>query len=261
LVLGIIAGLAIFALIVLLVSFGMRFGKTAIDTESTQPPQPDTPATDKNSDRLKIIINIEHSVPQGKECPQLKYKSGELVNPCLIDEHWKIRAYGRELTLTELQQLLVVVGNLDRETPGNPRTPSNWIAQIRAGYSAPWQLVAKVIETCGMAWIWKIEFGAEAMPVYLPKGNDLEGVTEEIRISLIHNPISPLAPTILLGTKEFKDWEKFNAHIKGLIPQLAGTRIPMTINPDSYVPFQMVLKAIKIIRKCSATVPIEFSAR
>jgi hypothetical protein len=184
-----------------------------------------------------------------------------LEQPCQIDDHWKIKIHGKELSLKELQIALIVEGDIDRKTPGNTKTTSNRIALIRADHSAPWFLVSKVIEACARALIWKIEYGAEAMPVYLPKQKkgDITNTLDELRISLIHNPASPLTPTIRVGIQECKDLEALYSCIKEMAPSLKKYKIPLKICSDNYVPFQIVLNAIKIVRKCDESLPIEFS--
>ena len=252
--------MAILTLTVLIVFVGLGCGKADTDTKTAQPPKLDVSTAEKKYEKVKLFINIIHTTPQGTDCPQLKYKSGELVNPCPIDEHWEIRAREKKYTLEELQMLLIVHANISRETPEDWKSPSNMIVQIRAGKSVPWHLVGKVMEVCGKALIWKIEFGPEVMPVYLPKDSDWDGVAEEVRVALIHNPIAPLVPAIQVGNKEFNEWEKFEAWVVTVAPSLVDAKIPMKISSDRYVPFQTVFKAIKVIRKCNEAVQIEFAA-
>ncbi|MEW6026529.1 MAG: hypothetical protein AB1599_04470, partial [Planctomycetota bacterium] len=212
-------------------------------------------APDNDSEKSKIFIYVVHIPPQGQDCIELKYKSGELINPCQIDEHWKIKVHEKEMTVMQLQQLLVVEAYLDWDAP---KSPSNRIVQIRADNSAPWRLISRVIEACGMALIWKIEYGTEAIQVYLPKDGDFQPA-EEVRMVVAYNHSAPLTPVMRIGVKEFKDWEGFYAYLKALAPALKAEKIPLKLCPDSSVPFQIILETIKLIKKCDDSIKIEFS--
>ncbi|MFA5793584.1 MAG: hypothetical protein WC980_00740 [Candidatus Brocadiia bacterium] len=243
---------AIPALIVLLLFIGIGFVKTTVNAESTPSPKPDT---------SKIIISIEHIVPQGKDCPELRYKNGILQQPCQIDEHWKIKIQGKEKDSKGLQIALMVERAFGGEDPMDRKTPSNRTVLIKPDNSAPWLLVGEVIKACAMAFIWKIEYGAEAIPVYLPKGKGSNKSLDEVRISLIDNFESPLIPTILIGNREQKDQEALYVSLKEMMPFVKDDKIPLKICSDQYVPFQIVLDVIKIIRKCDEVIPIEISAQ
>jgi biopolymer transport protein ExbD len=128
-------------------------------------PKADAAIADDHPDKSRLMINISHSVPDGKDCPQLKYKNGILIQPCLIPEHWKVIVKQKELTMPELEQVLIIEGNLDREKPGDPKTPSNRPVQIRCDGSAPFLIITKILEAAGKALVWKIEIGAEKPPV------------------------------------------------------------------------------------------------
>ena len=127
-------------------------------------PKADASMADDHPDKTRLMVNINHEVPGGKDCPQLKYKNGMLIQPCQIEEHWVIKIRGSELTITELEQRLVVEGNMDRETKDNPKTPSNRPVMIRADGSAPFKRITQVLEAAGKALVWKIEIGAEKPP-------------------------------------------------------------------------------------------------
>lgn len=127
-------------------------------------PKADAAVADDRPDKKRLMVNINHEVPGGKDCPQLIYKQGILQQPCQIEEHWKIKIKGKELTIPELEQQLVLEGNMDREIKDNPKTPSNRPVMIRADGSAPFKLITKVLEAAGKALVWKIEIGAEKPP-------------------------------------------------------------------------------------------------
>jgi biopolymer transport protein ExbD len=124
-------------------------------------PKADAAIADDHPDKSRLMVNISHIVPGNKDCPQLIYKNGILKQPCQIEDHWKIVVKQRELTIPELEQVLVVEGNLDREKPGDPKSPSNRPIQIRCDGSAPFSIITKILEAAGKAFIWKIEIGAE----------------------------------------------------------------------------------------------------
>jgi len=54
------------ALIALFIFGAVEFGKINVNAESDKPSKPDASAVDKDSDKPKIIINIVHSISQGK---------------------------------------------------------------------------------------------------------------------------------------------------------------------------------------------------
>ncbi|MFH0889185.1 MAG: biopolymer transporter ExbD [Planctomycetota bacterium] len=128
-------------------------------------PKADAAIADERPDKTRLMVNISHVVPMGRDCPELRYKNGILISPCQIEEHWKIVVKTKQLTIPELEQLLIVEGNLDRETKGNPKTPSNRPIMIRCDGSAPFLLITKILEAAGKAFVWKIEIGAEKPPV------------------------------------------------------------------------------------------------
>ncbi|MEW6027018.1 MAG: biopolymer transporter ExbD [Planctomycetota bacterium] len=127
-------------------------------------PKADAAVADDHPDKTRLMVNISHEVSLGQICPELKYKNGVLLQPCQIDEHWKIKIRAKTLTIPELEQQLVLEGNLDREIKDNPKSPSNRPIQIRADGSAPFKLITKVLEAAGKALVWKIEIGAEKPP-------------------------------------------------------------------------------------------------
>lgn len=127
-------------------------------------PKADAAAADDHPDEKRLMVNIAHEVPDGKDCTQLKYTNGILIQPCQIEEHWVIKISGKVLTIPELEQRLVVEGNMDRETKENPKTPSNRPVMIRADGSAPFKKITQVLEAAGKALVWKIEIGAEKPP-------------------------------------------------------------------------------------------------
>jgi biopolymer transport protein ExbD len=116
------------------------------------------------SDQIKLMINIKHEVPDDKDCLQLRYENGILIQPCQIDEHWLIKISGRVLTIPELEQLLVIEGNMDRETKDDPKSWSNRSVMIRADGSAPCKLFRTVRAAMAKARIWKIDIAAEKPP-------------------------------------------------------------------------------------------------
>lgn len=113
---------------------------------------------DLQPDKQRLMVNIAHEVPGGKDCSQLKYKYGELLTPCQIPEHWKIMIKGQEVTKEELLKQITIEGDQDR--PRGPKTPSERPIMIRADGSAPYELVEKVLEAAGRSLVWKIEIGA-----------------------------------------------------------------------------------------------------
>jgi len=127
-------------------------------------PKADASMADDHPDKTRLMVNINHEVPGGKDCPQLRYKNGMLIQPCQIDEHWVIKIRGKVLTIPELEQRLIVEGDTDRETKGNSKTPSNRPVMIRADGSAPFKRITQVLEAAGKALVWKIEIGAEKPP-------------------------------------------------------------------------------------------------
>lgn len=128
-------------------------------------PKADAAIADERPDKTRLMVNISHSVPMDRDCPQLKYKNGILISPCQIEEHWKIVVKTKRLTIPELEQVLIVEGNLDREKPGDPKSPSNRPVMIRCDGSAPFLLITKILEAAGKAFVWKVEIGAEKPPV------------------------------------------------------------------------------------------------
>ena len=127
-------------------------------------PKADAAVADDHPDKHRLMINIIHEVPDDKDCPQLKYQNGVLVQPCQISEHWVIKIRGQELTIAELEQRLIVEGNMDREIRDNPRTWSNRTVMIRADGSAPCKLFRTVRAAMAKALMWKIEIAAEKPP-------------------------------------------------------------------------------------------------
>lgn len=151
----------VFQLIVFLM-LATDFANTQI--ERVYLPKADAAAADDHPDKDRLMVNIAHVVPDDKDCVQLKYVNGALIQPCQIEEHWLIKIAGKVLTIPELEQRLVVEGNMDRETKDNPKTPSNRPVMIRADGSAPFKKITQVLEAAGKALVWKIEIGAEKPP-------------------------------------------------------------------------------------------------
>ena len=135
-----------------------------VEIERVYLPKADAAMADDHPDKERLMVNIIHEVPGEKDCPELSYKNGVLVRPCQIDEHWVIKIRGKALTIPELEQRLVLEGNMDRETKDNPKTPSNRPVMIRADGSAPFKRVTQILEAAGKALVWKIEIGAEKPP-------------------------------------------------------------------------------------------------
>jgi biopolymer transport protein ExbD len=117
-------------------------------------------AEDLNPDKQRLMVNIVHEVPNDRDCPQLKYKFGVLKQPCQIQEHWKIVVKRKEVTKDELLKAIQIEGDIDRPGGAGSKTASNRPLMIRADGSAPYELVEKILEACGRAFVWKIEIGA-----------------------------------------------------------------------------------------------------
>lgn len=129
-------------------------------------PKADAAIADDRPDKTRLMVNISHVVPGGRDCSELRYKNGILLQPCQNPEHWKIVVKTKQLTIPELEQILIVEGNLDREKPGDYKNnPSNRPVMIRCDGSAPFALITKILESAGKAFMWKIEIGAEKPPV------------------------------------------------------------------------------------------------
>ena len=117
-------------------------------------PKADAAAADDHPDEKRLMVNVAHEVPGEKDCPQLKYTNGVLIQPCQIEDHWIIKIQGKALTIPELEQRLVVEGNMDREVKDNPKTPSNRPVMIRADGSAPFKRITQILEAAGKALVW-----------------------------------------------------------------------------------------------------------
>jgi biopolymer transport protein ExbD len=138
---------------------------TNTEIERVYLPKADAAQADDHPDKTRLMANIIHRISTESDCPQLKYKNGVLLQPCQIENHWKIVVRGEEIKTQErLEELLTIEGNLDREVPGNPKTPSNKPVMIRADGSAPFHLITRVLEAAGKALVWKLEIGAEKPP-------------------------------------------------------------------------------------------------
>ncbi|MDI6786978.1 MAG: biopolymer transporter ExbD [Planctomycetota bacterium] len=135
---------------------------TNTEIERVWLPKASEATADDKPDPKRLMVNVIHQMPSDANCPQLKYNRGILLEPCKIEEHWKIKIRGKELTISELEQALVVEGNLDR--PKGPGTPSDRPVMIRADGSAPFKLITLILEAAGKALVWKIEIGAEKPP-------------------------------------------------------------------------------------------------
>lgn len=127
-------------------------------------PKADSALSDDLPDKTRLMVNVNHEVPGSKDCDQLKYKNGILLQPCQIEEHWVIKIRGDVLTIPQLEQRLVIEGNMDREDKNNPKCPSNRPVMIRADGSAPFKRITQILEAAGKALVWKIEIGAEKPP-------------------------------------------------------------------------------------------------
>jgi len=127
-------------------------------------PKADAAVADDHPDKYRLMVNIAHETPDGGDCPQLKYQNGVLIQPCQITEHWVIKISGKVLTIPELEQRLVLEGNLDREIKDNPKSCSNRTVMIRADGSAPCKLFRTVRAAMAKALMWKIEIAAEKPP-------------------------------------------------------------------------------------------------
>ncbi|MBI5779716.1 MAG: hypothetical protein HZA49_09725 [Planctomycetes bacterium] len=126
----------------------------------------DAAVADDHPNKYRLMVNINHEVPYGKDCPELRYKNGILIQPCQIEEHWRIKIKGKELTRLELEQRLQVEGNLDREIRDDPKSWSNRPVMIRADGNAPCRLFRIIREACSKTRLWKMEIAVEMPPGY-----------------------------------------------------------------------------------------------
>lgn len=136
-------------------------------------PLADQAVPDEDPEKKRLIVNVVHEPPRDVECRELQYKEGKLIKPCQIGDHWKIKLGNieaeeniklgiREVNLIELERKLIAEGNIDRKPPprGSRLGVSDRPVMIRADAGAPFSMIRKVMEACGRAKIWKMEFGA-----------------------------------------------------------------------------------------------------
>jgi len=133
---------------------------TNTDLERLFLPEAKAALVDTDPPKDRVIVNITHDLPLNRDCPQLDYQNGKLVQPCLNPDHWKMMYQGRVLTQKELEELLVIIARPFKQNPDDPSCPSELPLMIRADGSAPYRFISDILEACGSAKIYKIEIGA-----------------------------------------------------------------------------------------------------
>jgi len=135
-------------------------------------PKATTSVEDKTPPEQRLMINLSHELPPGKNCEELKYdNNNNLLKACAIEKHWKIKVNGVEYQPSELEALLVKEGGKfeGREpSPDGGKTLgiSNRPLMIRCDAGGIYQLLEKIFAACARARMWKIEIGASR-----PAGN------------------------------------------------------------------------------------------
>jgi biopolymer transport protein ExbD len=109
-------------------------------------------------DETTTTINIHHVTDKGVNCTV--YSNGGV---CREAEHWKWAIRGHDYTKDTLKEQLQIEAQLHMETVMDPKAHKILSALrilIRADSGAPYGDVQKVIETCGLAGIYKVEVAA-----------------------------------------------------------------------------------------------------
>jgi biopolymer transport protein ExbD len=105
-------------------------------------------------------VNVQHQ--SGITCPT--NASGQY---CREDGHWAVVIRGREIARTELKDQLKAEADETLEPDIDPVAKVRLSARkviIRADKAAPYGDVNKIIETCSMVGIYKVEVGAAVPP-------------------------------------------------------------------------------------------------
>lgn len=103
-------------------------------------------------------ISVYHRLPSPTfNCPLAKN-----AQTCRDELHWLVVIRGREYTLETIKEQLAAEAARDREEPTAPgkKQMSKVTISIRADQLAPYGIVQRLIETCGIAGLYKIEVGA-----------------------------------------------------------------------------------------------------
>jgi len=130
--------------------------------EALELPKALTAKEDKTPPNERLMVNLVHE-PDG-ECDELKYDNNKnLLKPCRVERHWKIKVDGKPYQPAELEALLIKEGGKyqGREPSHDGKLGiSNRPLMIRCDAGGIYKLLEKVFTACARARIWKIEIGA-----------------------------------------------------------------------------------------------------
>ena len=113
------------------------------------------------TDEPTTTVNIQHVDPPGGKCP-INASGGY----CRGD-HWKYVIRGREVPQELIKDQLKAEADESLEPDVDPQAGVRLSARkiiIRADKLAPYGMVNKIIEHCGLVGIYKIEVGAAVPP-------------------------------------------------------------------------------------------------
>lgn len=131
------------------------------DIARVQLPLASEAVDDKEPPKNRLMVNVVHEMPQGEDCPQLRYERGGVIKQlCQIPEHWKLKVKNKVMTKGELEKELRAFADTDREGGPGTQTPSNLPVMIRADAAAQYEYITQIMEAAGRALMWKIEIGA-----------------------------------------------------------------------------------------------------
>ncbi len=108
-------------------------------------------------------VNVQHR----QDSPSFHCPINAQGGFCRDDEHWMIVIRGREVPRTSLQEQLKTEADESLEADVDPAAGVRLSALkviIRADKAAPYGDVNKIIETCSLVGIYKVEVGAAVPP-------------------------------------------------------------------------------------------------